>query len=67
MVVLNIAGLPWVARSPSFLELKDRATVSLAFDGVCWRVAYDLEDGPARFESREAAAGFVADGVRRYL
>lgn len=58
----NLAGLTWLAHSPSFLE---HATMPLwlAWDGSGWRVAVRGVWGARSFLSRMEAAQLVANEV----
>ena len=63
MKTLTIAGLPWLAHSPSLLELdhpgRQRIFIGLGADRL-WRIAIGATWGHPEFATRNQAADLVA-------
>ncbi len=64
MTTRTIAGLDWLAYSPSFFE-HTTEPLWLAWDGSGWRVAVRGRWGARSFLSRQQAAELVADEFNR--
>jgi len=62
MKTKTIAGLRWLAWSPSLFELDVNASkrLTIAYSGWGWHVGLDDVYGTMSFHTREGAASYVA-------
>ena len=62
MITKIIAGLHWLAWSPSLFELDVNASrrLTIAYSGRGWHVGLDDAYGTMSFHTREGAASYVA-------
>ena len=62
MITKIIAGLRWLAWSPSLFELDVNASrrLTIAYSGRGWHVGIDDRYGTMAFHTKEGAASYVA-------
>jgi hypothetical protein len=65
MKTVTIAGLPYVAWSPSLFSMElAEGRITICFNGSRWCVATNDVYGPRQFASREEAGQLVADCIQ---
>jgi hypothetical protein len=67
MKTIIICGLTWRVLSPSRYELAEQARVTMYFNGDHWRLAFDNEEGEARFTTRDDAAYAISEGINAWI